>query len=347
MQQSHFDPNAPGLLNNTIFGLPYSTEQAKIVLIPVPLDITVSYNDGTSNAPEQIFNASMQVDLYDPFAGAIWKNGIAMSVVSNEIKKANAANRKKAKHIIEQLALGQSENSEEIKNQLAEINKACALIHDSIYKQSQEYLNQNKLVGIIGGDHSSPFGLIKALASKISFGILHIDAHADLRIAYEGFEYSHASIMNHAIKLKNVEKLVQIGIRDYCDDELTTITENNTKITTFFDRDIKAKQYQGESWKNSCSEIIQHLPQNVYISFDVDGLDPKLCPNTGTPVPGGFEFEQMVYLFEQICNEGKKVIGFDVCEVGYSDNEWDASVGARIIYKLCGFCAKSNKWNNE
>ena len=102
--------------------------------------------------------------------------------------------------------------------------------------------------------------------------------------------------------------------------------------------------FEGKKWDQLCKEIVDLLPNNIYVSFDIDGLDPKLCPNTGTPVPGGLEFDQVNYLFEKICESGKKIIGFDLCEVAPGKDNWDADVGARILYKLCGFSAKSNKW---
>src|SRR5690606_2133030 len=118
--------------------------------------------------------------------------------------------------------------------------------------------------------------------------VLQIDAHADLRRAYEGFQYSHASIMYNILEeIPAVTKLVQVGIRDYCDEEFEAITKSQGRIVTFFDRDLKAGAYQGKTWDQQTDEIIRELPERIYISFDIDGLDPKLCPNTGTPVPGG------------------------------------------------------------
>ncbi len=173
------------------------------------------------------------------------------------------------------------------------------------------------------------------------FGILQIDAHADLRVAYEGFTYSHASIMYNVLgNIPQVKKLVQVGIRDYCDEELDIINESNGRIVTFFDRDIKARQYEGETWKVICNDIISSLPQKVYISFDIDGLDPKLCPNTGTPVPGGFEAEQIFYLFRMVRESGRELIGFDLNEVSsgnHSGDGIDAITGARVLFKLCNF----------
>jgi agmatinase len=198
-------------------------------------------------------------------------------------------------------------------------------------------------VGLVGGDHSTPLGFMEALAEKHSeFGILQIDAHCDLRKAYEGFEFSHASIMYNALKLRQVKKLVQVGIRDWCEEENNYIRSSKGRVVTFFDHAMKRSLYEGTSWKSLCDKIVSQLPKNVYVSFDIDGLDPKLCPSTGTPVPGGLEFEQAVYLIEQVVRKGKKIIGFDLNEVAPGADEWNGNVGARMLYKMCNLAAASN-----
>jgi agmatinase len=113
------------------------------------------------------------------------------------------------------------------------------------------------------------------------------------------------------------------------------------RVVTFFDEDIKSWQYQGKTWDAICDAIIKELPEHVYISFDIDGLDPKLCPHTGTPVAGGFEFHQIAYLIKKLVLAGKKIIGFDLNEVAPGEDEWDANVGARMLYHLCNWTAVS------
>jgi agmatinase len=137
-------------------------------------------------------------------------------------------------------------------------------------------------------------------------------------------------------------KLVQIGTRDYSLSELEYIKNSNKRVVTYFDRDIKERGYEGESWQSITDDIISQLPQKVYLSFDIDGLDPKLCPNTGTPVQGGFETQQIYYLLRKILQSGRQLIGFDLNEVGVSTNEWDENVGARILFKLCNLMIASN-----
>ena len=139
-----------------------------------------------------------------------------------------------------------------------------------------------------------------------------------------------------------MQKLVQFGIRDYSLSEHQFIQQNTARIRTYFDQEIRVRQYEGETFKQIVDEVISHLPDKIYISFDIDGLDPKLCPNTGTPVQGGFETEQVFYLFDKMAKSGKKIIGFDLSEIRISENGWDANVGARVLFKLCNLLIASN-----
>ncbi|HLO90395.1 MAG TPA: agmatinase family protein [Lentimicrobium sp.] len=340
----NFDPNNLGDTSGNIFGLPFDINEAQLVILPVPWEVTVSYSSGTANAPEAIFEASFQVDLYDPAVEDAWKAGIAMDAVNQEIKTQSDLLRVKAEKYIAMLTEGISpdENMEMIEIR-DEINGAGFNLNAWVKSQALGFLKQHKLVALLGGDHSTPLGLIQALADKYqSFSILHIDAHADLRKAYEGFEFSHASIMFNALKIPQVTKLVQAGIRDYCEDEVKLINSDN-RIVTYFDRDIKHSMYEGKSWSAIVNDILADLTEDVYISIDIDGLDPKLCPGTGTPVPGGFEFEQITYLIEKLVKTKRRIIGFDLNEVSPRDDEWDANVGARILYRVANLAIKSFK----
>ena len=340
---SNFDPNSLGLKSNNIFGLPFSEEDSQLVLLPVPWEVTVSYRVGTARGPENIFNAAMQVDLYDPDVKDGWKKGFHMRQTDRNIRAKSDYLRQCAELVISHMIDGGLvADNEQLSEKLIEINNGGKLLIDWVYEMTRDLLKRGKKVGLVGGDHSTPFGFIKALADVHSdFGILQIDAHADLRVAYEGFTWSHASIMYNVLQhIPQVKKLVQVGIRDYCDEELEMIEQSEGRIVTFFDKDIKAQQYEGRTWKAICAQIIDSLPQKVYISFDIDGLDPKLCPNTGTPVPGGFEAEQVFYLFKMLHDSGRELVGFDLNEVSsgsHTGDGIDAIVGARILFKLCNF----------
>lgn len=341
---STFDPNGIGDTNGNIYGLPFDTDTANLVILPVPWEVTVSYNAGTAEAPAAIMEASFQVDLYDPFVKNAWRLGIAMNEIDQDLKTRSDLFRPKAEEYISELTLGA--NPDENAGLLSlrnEINQACSEMNLRVKSESLKLLNQGKIVALLGGDHSTPLGLMQALAEKYpSFGVLHFDAHADLRDSYEGFEFSHASIMFNALKIPQISHIVQVGIRDFCEAELDLI-QGNKRIHTFFDRELKHLKYNGTNWATLSDRVIEKLPENVYLSFDIDGLDPKLCPNTGTPVPGGLELEEAIFLIEKLVISGRKIIGFDLNEVAPGNDEWDANVGARLLYRLSNLCMVSNR----
>jgi agmatinase len=342
---SNFDPNSVGNPNNNIFGLPFSEEDSRLVILPIPWEVTVSYNAGTARAPDHVFKASLQVEFFAPEIRDAWKEGFYMRTPDKKILTKSDYLRKEAELYINYISQGEIlEENKFMCKTLREINAGSLFLNDWVYDQTKQLLDSGKLVGLLGGDHSTPLGYFKAIAGKYeSFGILQIDAHCDLRKAYEGFNYSHASIMYNALdQIPQLQKLVQVGIRDYCEEELNYINNSNGRVVTFFDKDIKEAQFEGNSWKTIVDEIIKQLPQNVYISFDIDGLNPKLCPRTGTPVQGGFEADQVFYLFRKLMESGRKVIGFDLNEVGVSHDEWDENVGARVLYKLCNILIACN-----
>jgi agmatinase len=342
---SDFDPNSVGNPNNGIFGLPFTEEDAKLVILPVPWEVSVSYKAGTARAAEHICKASLQVDLIDNDIEDGWKQGIFMRDIDKDILLKSDYLRKEAELYINYISEGEVVEESKFMCKVArEINEGSEFLNQWVYEQTKELLDAGKLVALLGGDHSSPLGFYKAIAEKHgAFGILQIDAHCDLRDSYENFKYSHASIMYNALtEVPEVIKLVQIGTRDYSLSELEYIKNSNKRVVTYFDRDIKERGYEGESWQSITDDIISQLPQKVYLSFDIDGLDPKLCPNTGTPVQGGFETQQIYYLLRKILQSGRHLIGFDLNEVGVSTNEWDENVGARILFKLCNLMIASN-----
>ena len=342
---SQFDPNSVGNPNNNIFGLPFTEEEARLVILPIPWEVTVSYNAGTARAPEHVFKASLQVDLFDPEYKDEWKQGYFMRSSDRKILMKSDYLRKEAELYINYIAGGEDVNANKFMcKTLKEVNAGGLLLNDWVYEQTKDLMAAGKLVALLGGDHSTPLGYFKAIAEKHGdFGILQIDAHCDLRMAYENFVYSHASVMYNALKeIPQLKKLVQVGIRDYCEEEWNFINANTDRISTFFDKDIKERIYDGDSWNSITNQIIDQLPANVFISFDIDGLDPKLCPHTGTPVQGGFETEAIFYLFKKIQKTGRKIVGFDLNEVGISQDEWDENVGARCLFKLCNLLVASN-----
>ncbi|MFN5168987.1 MAG: agmatinase family protein [Cyclobacteriaceae bacterium] len=326
-----FDDDGPGIAGQ-LFGLPFSQEQAALVIVPVPWEVTVSYGSGTAAGPQAVLNSSVQVDLFSVDQPYAWKKGVCLAPMPQSLLLQSEECRQKA---IEHIELVSSGKSTESSLHLPQLNAACESLNIYVKNTTAGLLREGKRVGLLGGDHSTPLGFIRALSERYErFGILHIDAHADLRKAYEGFLYSHASIMYNALKLPAVSRLVQVGIRDYCEEEVDVMNRSAGRVKTFFDSQLKTRLMEGETWKTLVSEIVLSLPDHVYISLDIDGLDPSLAPNTGTPVPGGLSFPQCVYLLQQVKASGKKVIGFDLVEVS-GTSEWDANVGARMLWELC------------
>lgn len=322
--------------SSNIFGTSCSYADATVVIIPVPWDVTTSYGGGACQGPQHILDASPQLDFFDLTYGVPLDSGIHMLPIPQDMMQQNHELRPWAKEIQEKSENEVALSMEDI-TRLQTINTACSKVHDWVEQQAEQIVQDGKTPVLLGGDHSTPFGLIRAWSKREAFGILHIDAHADLREAYQGFQSSHASIMHNVMNLPTPPKmLVQVGIRDFCVEEYE-YAQAHPSIRTYFDPHLKDRMFQGETWEKLCIEICEQLPQKVYISFDIDGLSPLFCPGTGTPVPGGLSFDQARFLIKTLAQSGRTIIGFDLNEVAPSpQGEWDGNVGARVLYQLIG-----------
>ncbi len=336
--KKNFDPNAAAALGSGIYGLPCTAEEAEIIIIPIEWELTTSYNRGTVNGPQAVFDGSMQVDLCHHDYPELWKKGIWMDEFPQELRELHNSLVPDSEDIIDAIESGELDDKPDMfEEKYAAIEDGFNILFDWLKDRIKYWKSLGKKVGLLGGDHSIPLPYHTLLhENNENYGIIHVDAHSDLRIDFEGFKYSHASIFYNVMKYNNIEKLIQVGIRDYCHQEKEIIKDSDGKIEVFYDRDNRKKLYEGHTWKEICDDIIAKLPEKVYISVDIDGLDPKLCPNTGTPVPGGMEYEELMYLLNKVKESGKEVIGFDLCEVSPGDDEWDGNVGARVLYHLCG-----------
>jgi len=316
-------------VDNAIFGQNCSYEQSRLVLLGVPWEVTVSYASGTVNGPKWVQRASSQLDFFDPQnKNSPANEGIYFHYMSH-LKGQNDQFRP--------LALKANNLKEKHK-----VNQACSQMVQEVRAQVKKILDNKKFFGLIGGDHSVSEGTLLEVGERLKgdFGLLHFDAHADMRTAYQGFTHSHASVMYNILRDQYAPcKLVQVGVRDLCEEEFNKI-QKDSRIHCFFDHDMKRKLFEGGSWSDIVSDILNKLPEQVYISLDVDALSWEYAPHTGCPVPGGLSFDQVSYLIHQIMVSKKKIIGFDVVETArpLSDNfgEWDGNVSARLIYKLCG-----------
>lgn len=341
-----FDANTSYSADFGIFGVPTSPEKAQIHIIPVPWEVTTSYGAGAALGPELVRQASIQLDLFDLEVGPTYQVGIHMQDIPTHIRDLNDTLKPLAQKVIELRTNGSTDEGQ-INQLLQKVNQGSTLMTQWVYEQTKEVLKCGKWPVTLGGDHSTPLGAIKAISEhyKGKVGILHIDAHADLRKRYQGFYQSHASIMHNVLQLDPApKKLVQVGIRDFCEEEYNYILSLPGRVRTFFDLDLKRDLFEGQTWNGICQQITSELPELVYISFDIDGLDPALCPGTGTPVAGGLTINEAFYLLYSLHKAGKKIVGFDLNEVssaGDSTDEWNGNVGGRILYKMCGWLAKS------
>jgi agmatinase len=340
---SELEQGLPPAADAGFLGVSIDPADAKLVLLPVHWEATTSYGGGTSDGPDVIIPASHQLDMEDAAFGKAFRAGIALIPEDTTIRSLNDKAKEAAQAVIKAC-----EERSEAPDELRFVNECSQKVNDSVYKMAKAWLAKGKFVAVVGGDHSSPQGLIKALAETVhgGFGVLHFDAHHDLRDAYEGFTFSHASIFFNVMNAyQGVTKLTQVGIRDYSRDERAFMQGLGPRGHCFYGRDLFRMKAEGRTFKSIADEIIATLPQNVYVSFDIDGLDPSYCPSTGTPVPGGLSFDEAVYILETLAASGRKVVGFDLTEVapGPDGQEWDANVGARMLYKLCGCLLRSQK----
>jgi agmatinase len=330
-----FDPDAAAGEHSGIYGLPFTADDAQVVVVPVPFEATTSYGGGTSRGPAAVFEASKQVDVFDRETGRPFLSGIAMLDIPKHILHWNDSAKKLAAAVIARGGVVDRKT----RSAAAKVNAVSERVNDWVYAQTAAILEEEKLAVTLGGDHSVPYGAIRAYAERFpALGILHLDAHADLREAYEGFTWSHASIFHNVMtRLDDVARLVQVGVRDLGLAENRMIAESSGRIVTFFDADLATRKERGVPFADIADEIVDALPPNIYLSWDIDGLDPTLCPGTGTPVPGGLSWNEAIGLLRAIHRAKKRIVGLDLCEVAPGETEWDANVGARLLYKMIGF----------
>lgn len=314
---SAFDHNAVAE-HDTLFGLP-PMDRPLVSILPVPFDATTSFRPGTAGCAPWIVAASQQVDLFHPDVPDAWRRGFELQPVAPHLVELNRATR----GLVERCRAGEALHSD--------VDAAGELVADHVESFVAGVLDDGRIPAVLGGDHSVPLGAYRALLQRHpNVGILHIDAHADLRVSYEGFKHSHASIFDNALEL-DLSRLVQIGIRDLCEEE-DLRTRNDDRLRVLTDAAMANAVASGVPVARLFGRAIAELPDEVWISVDIDGLDPALCPNTGTPVPGGLSWREMGVLLKILGSSGRRIVGFDLCEVGAS--EWDANVGARLLFAL-------------
>jgi agmatinase len=345
-----FDPNAAAPADSGIFGLPCSQTDARLLYVPVPWEATTSYRGGTARGPDAILAASHQVDLFDLQVDRPYEAGLHLLAADPRVVEWNTAARPLARQVI---AVGGAIGDDPaLRVALDRVNEMSDWVNRLVHHQVGAIFDSGRVPALLGGDHSTPFGAIQAAAERHSgLGVLQVDAHLDLRAAYEGFTWSHASIMYNVLtRIPQVGRLVQVGIRDFCEEELDRATAEGDRVRICFDADLARRRFDAVPWSRTVAEIVAALPGEVWISFDIDGLDPRLCPHTGTPVPGGLDFAEAVHLVAEVARSGRRIVGFDLNEVAPApdgSDQWDANVGARLLYQLSAWVLVSRGLRSE
>ncbi|MEM7621737.1 MAG: agmatinase family protein [Planctomycetota bacterium] len=349
------DPGAP-ISSDTdrLFGLPTPRDEASVIVIPVPFDATCSYRTGAASAPRAVLRASAQLDLLDRRFGPIYTRGIFMDPIPEDIELLNTSTRRLVDRVVADLDQHGTTHQEH-RDAIATADTACELVRQHVTDRVRCVLDADQTPLLLGGEHGVSLGAITACAERYpTLGVLQIDAHMDLRRAYMGLRYSHASVMLNTLEdAGSIARVVQVGVRDFAQTELDFASAR--RITTHFWDDLADQLDAGASWRSLAESMIEPLPREVYVTLDIDGLDPTLCPNTGTPVPGGLSWDQAGIMLEVLNASGRRVIGMDLVEVSPGAHETtagndrehvptsdsvDAIVGARLLYRMCALAAE-------
>jgi agmatinase len=273
-----------------------SQDNSKVVIVPVPYEATTSYGKGTKNGPQAVLEASQEVEMFDD---ELWvepyKIGIHTSDVVDMPPVANDA-----------------------KEPFHELSAAV-----------RPLVEFGKFPIVIGGEHSLTLGAVRACAERFEdLSVLQIDAHADLRDAFEGNKYSHASVAYHLYKTLPNPVITQVGIRNISAGEVSWLEQEEANINIFWARQQSTWEFQ---------DIIDSLSDNVYLTIDVDGLDPAIMPSTGTPEPGGIDWYQLTGLIKLLCIR-KNVIAADIVELApIAGMHAPDFLIAKLLYKLVGY----------
>lgn len=334
-------PGDPVTAEDGFLGCQSPEGEARVSLIPVAFDATCSSRTGAARGPEAILQGSVYLDINDRLFGRFDEIPVHLEEMPEWLPALSTNTRREVEPLRAHGPTGADAS------RIRGIDEACHRVHEHVYERCAAAIDAGRVPGVIGGEHGISFGAIRASAERAGpIGILHIDAHYDLRDRYLGLLYSHASVMFNAIRHDRVERLVSVGIRDWCPEEME-LAERSGKVSTFFDDDLASRTLAGETWTAVCADIVRTLPGRVHISFDIDGLEPGLCPNTGTPVPGGLDFQRASQLLLAVVNSGKTIVGFDLVEVAPppgADLEeartLDGVVGARVLQRLIGAAAR-------
>lgn len=279
-------------------------DNALVAIVSAPYEHTVSYGGGTKNGPKAILDASRYVEFYDDET----QRELCFEVGISTIKP---------------IEFGDNVD-----------RKALTLIQRRI----AALLDRGKFVVTLGGEHTISSACISAFQRRYpNLSVLQFDAHADLRDSYDGSVFSHASVMARVCEFMKPSHLTQVGIRAICREEADFIRERG--VNTFTTSSIR-RGLHGPEWIKS---VVGTLSDEVYISFDVDGLDPSVMPSTGTPEPGGLFYHEALSIIREVVASGRTIVGFDVVELAPIRGVHHADLtAARLVYKILNLAFGKN-----
>jgi len=271
-------------------------DKARFVLVPVPYERTTTYRRGTAGGPAALLAAATQVELLDEETGvAPLKAGVALlpPVATPGMPDALA---------------------------------------DALAEVVAPHFAAGRVVGCLGGEHSISLGPIRAAArAKKGLGILHIDAHPDLRDEYEGTRFGHGCVMRRVLEEKSVGKLVQVGLRAVSPEDAAAIA-GDARVRPFYAFDLASRKEA--DWIKA---VVAELPPRIYVSFDVDGLDPSVVPGTGTPEPGGLSWWGALRLLRAAL-AGRELVGFDIVELlPLPHSQVSDFAAAKLLFKMLAY----------
>jgi agmatinase len=292
---------ASGSLSEDEFGLPYSYggllpeqsafEQARVVILPIPYEQTTTYGTGTKAGPEALLAASRHMELYDEELDyEVWQVGI---------------------HTLRELE--------------PDASGPQAMV-DRIARVARELLRHGKFVVGLGGEHTVTVGLVRAFAEHFpGLSVLQFDAHGDLREAYQGTPFNHASVMR---RVRELVPAVQVGIRSLSREEAEWVKERGARL--FYASEVVRTP-------DIADAISAALTDQVYITICLDGLDPSIMPSVGTPEPGGLGWYDVLRIVRRVA-ETRHIVGFDVVELfpipGHIGPDF---LAAKLVYKVLGY----------
>ena len=288
---------------NTMFFFGDTPEQytgyshSKAIILPIPYEQSTSFLKGTAQGPEAILNAASQIELFD--------------------EKLKQEPFRIGIHVLPFMAIN------------PDPNKLLSQIETEVFS----HLQQNKLVIILGGEHTITAGAVKAAKRKFPFlGVVQIDAHADLRDSYQKNPLSHACAMR---RILDHAPLFQIGIRSLSNAEFNLIKEK--KIATLFSHELSNKNVKS---------FLTQLPKDIYLTVDLDAFDPAVVPGVGNPEPGGLSWEMADYILEQISSRSR-IRAFDIVELRpLADEARSEITAARLLYRILGYIARDQIFSN-